>query len=247
MRRFLSVMGIVMMVAVVASCNKTETPENNPPSISSAPNGNARGCVGGSYFFTANVTDPDGDSVAVRFDFGDGTISGWTNYFMPPNENRGTSHTYSEPGTYSVRAQAKDAHGALSEWSPPHQITIEVFPFAITSQSYPDTADLNAAVQAEFGSDYRLADWNDVKSWCSSHSASEFITMLNWQAGREHSLLVTWNGESYYHGWRHYFMTRVDHTPPSNYLIHDDIEDNYIVLGSWSPVTMHALAVKSSK
>ena len=248
MRRFLNAVGGGMVLIVLASCGKNAvTPKNNPPEISTAPQGVSSGYVGQNYFFTAEVTDPEGDSVAVRFDFGDGTVSDWTAYFLPPNENMGSSHAYSEAGTYTVKAQAKDTHGAMSEWSPPHQVTIEVFPFAITAHAYDDSDDLNAAVQSEFGPDYRVADWNDVKDWCSTHSAYKFISILNWQSGESHSLLVTWNGESYYEGWRHYYMTRVDHNPPPGYLVHDDIEDNYIVLGSWSPVTMHVLGIKEGR
>ncbi len=231
---------IISVFVLLAFCGKEAA--NDPPSIRGI-QGPRTGYVGRPCSYTATASDPENDEVAVRFDWGDDEVSEWTSFFPPDVGSAGFSHTYTAAGTYQIRAQAKDTLGNLSEWSAPITVTIEEFPFKMTQSAYPDGSDLVAAVQAEFGTDYTVADWNDVKSWCASHSAGDFIDLLGWQLGEEHSLLVLWNGEGYWNG-RHYFITRFDHNPPAGYLIHDDIDNNHIVLGSWSPVSMRILAIK---
>ncbi len=119
------------------------------------------------------------------------------------------------------------------------------FPFKITTQTYNETDNLDQAVQNEFGSNYKIADWNDVVNYCQSHSASQFIGKLStWQVG--YSLFVTRDGAHFWGGTnRHYFITRHDHNLPGNYLSHSNIENHYIDLGSWYNVSMKILAVKN--
>ncbi len=230
----------ISVLMFLAFCGKETA--NDPPSIQGI-QGPRSGYVGQSYDYSATVSDPENDRVAVRFDWGDGEVSEWSFFFSPDVGAAGFSHTFTAAGTYQIRAQAKDTLGNISDWSDPVTVTIEEFPFRITRSAYPDSSDLVADVQAEFGTDYTVADWNDVKNWCAAHSADDFIELLDWELGEQYSLLVLWNGEGYWNG-RHYFMTRFDHNPPVGYLIHDDIDDNHIVLGSWSPVSMRILAVK---
>jgi hypothetical protein len=54
--------------------------------------------------------DPDGDSISIRFDWNDGDTSGWSNYFVS-GETIKVSHIWQNPGTYSVKAQARDKKG----------------------------------------------------------------------------------------------------------------------------------------
>jgi len=119
------------------------------------------------------------------------------------------------------------------------------FPFKITQGYYSENDNLEDAVQSEFGNNYRIADWNDVVSYCQTHSAQAFIDQLNWELGEENSLMVTWNGEHFWDwGNRHYYISRFDHNVPSHYLVHDDIEDGYITLGSWYNLHMRVLAIR---
>ena len=79
--------------------------------------------VNESVTFTASATDPDGDNVAIRFDWGDGNTSNWSSY-VSSGQSVSMSHTYTNAGTYYVKAQARDVNGALSGWSSAHEIVI---------------------------------------------------------------------------------------------------------------------------
>ncbi len=88
---------------------------NNPPSTPSIPSGPASGNSGTVYSYSASATDPDGDQVKYRFDWGDGTVS------QTALVNSGTSasayHSWSASGTYLVKAAAIDSKGASSGYS----------------------------------------------------------------------------------------------------------------------------------
>jgi PKD domain len=89
---------------------------SRPPNTPSVPVGPSVGDPNNPYTFSSSATDPDGDNIAIRFDWGDGDSSSWSS-----NVSSGTlvslSHTYSYTGTYHVKAQAKDVYGNLSDWS----------------------------------------------------------------------------------------------------------------------------------
>ncbi len=94
-----------------------------PPETPTTPTGPTVGVTDSSYTFVAGANHPDGDDVAIRCAWGEGDTSGWSEYVLPsvPAE---MSHAWSTPGTYVVRAQARDTHGLTSQWSDPHDITI---------------------------------------------------------------------------------------------------------------------------
>ncbi len=96
---------------------------NNPPNTPQTPSGLSSGQVNVSYNFTTSTTDPDGDSVAYQFDWGDGNQSNWSS-FLPSGTSITMAKSWSNAGTYSIKARAKDKKGAISGWSDGHQITI---------------------------------------------------------------------------------------------------------------------------
>jgi len=103
---------------------KTTIAENRPPDIPGAPQGPSTGIPGEVYDFMANTTDPDGDLIAYRFDWGDGTYSNWTE-FVPSGAVVTVPYSWDDAGSYEVRVKAKDIHNAESpSWSPPHTIII---------------------------------------------------------------------------------------------------------------------------
>jgi len=96
---------------------------NSPPYTPSTPEGPDRGNPYVPYVFSCNAGDPDGDSIRVRFAWGDDDTSDWSE-LVP---NRGTVSQvwyYSYMREYEVRAQAMDVHGATSAWSEPLEIDI---------------------------------------------------------------------------------------------------------------------------
>ena len=98
------------------SDNLTVNVENRPPLKPSKPSGPEKVKVGKYYKYTARTTDPDGDDIYYKFDWGDGDTSDW----LGPKKSGETitaEHSWSEKGTYEVRVKAKDIYGAESEWS----------------------------------------------------------------------------------------------------------------------------------
>ncbi len=104
---------------------------NSRQNVPSTPSGPAAGTAGVPYEYRTTAIDSDGDEVQVRFDW-DGSYSSWS-----PLASSGTTfitnHAWSTPGTYHVKAQAKDEHGASSRWSSALIVTI------IGSNSPPST------------------------------------------------------------------------------------------------------------
>ena len=96
---------------------------NQPPNTPSAPTGDDSGTPNTPYTFTATTTDPDGDQVAFKFDWGDGSESDWTSY-VDSGSSASKSHSWSTEDTYYVKVKAKDTYNAESGWSAGHSITI---------------------------------------------------------------------------------------------------------------------------
>lgn len=96
---------------------------NNPPNIALKPSGSSTGKVYVSYHYYTAATDPDGDLVRYRFDWGDGTYSTWSPLY-PSGTLATTYHYWPQPGSYQVRAQAMDEYGAQGMWSQPLLVTI---------------------------------------------------------------------------------------------------------------------------
>jgi hypothetical protein len=120
--RFL-VMGILILVSMLdMTCKK----RNQPPGAPSIPSGPVSGRKSDSLRFSTMAEDPDGDSVSVRFDWGDSTMSNWS-ALVPSRDSVVMTHAWQRLGTYSIRAQAKDAKETASAWSGEHQIIVASF------------------------------------------------------------------------------------------------------------------------
>ncbi len=104
----LSVVGIILF----AGCKKP----NHAPDAPAVPSGPTSCAVGVSYTFSSSATDPDGDDVAIRFDWGDGDTSDWSPY-VASGDTVTMSHAWSAYASYNVKAQSKDRRSAGSPWS----------------------------------------------------------------------------------------------------------------------------------
>ncbi len=101
----------VALVAVF-SCTK----KNHAADVPTVPVGRDSCFTDTTYTFTTIATDPDGDSVAVRFDWGDSTVSDWSG-LSASGDTVAITHAWSDTGTYEVRAQARDKELQSSDWS----------------------------------------------------------------------------------------------------------------------------------
>jgi hypothetical protein len=107
---------LVAAVVLVSGCKKKSF-------YAEVPSGPESGRTGAVLAFTSSATDPGGDSVAIRFDWGDGDTSGWTAW-LAGGAVATDSHSWSTPDTFQVCAQAKNASGAISDWSKYHTVAI---------------------------------------------------------------------------------------------------------------------------
>lgn len=91
------------------------------------------GVAGVPLTFKATSEDPDGDSVAFMFDWGDTTTKVWTNY-ISSGETIPVSHTYADSDSYAVKARAQNGKGRESGWSGRHLLQL-----AGRGPGYPDS------------------------------------------------------------------------------------------------------------
>jgi len=124
----------------------------NPPIIE----GSTEGDAGTEYVYKFLIYDPDNNPVQVFVDWGDGT-SGWS-YEAASGQRIWLYHTWSEEGTYIIKAKARDVLGEESNWTtmevimpfsyePPHfhfiNWLLERFPNAFPILRYLLAVDLH--------------------------------------------------------------------------------------------------------
>ncbi len=101
--------------------------------------------------YNTSTTDPDtGDTVQYRFDWdaqGTHAYSNWTS-LMSPGQQISVSHTWTIPGIYTVKAQARDSHGAYSTWSDGIIVTVQ------SNNQPPNTPSINGPKQGRTGQQY---------------------------------------------------------------------------------------------
>ncbi|MEO0126628.1 MAG: hypothetical protein ABIL44_02620 [candidate division WOR-3 bacterium] len=113
---------LLAILFLIESLMLTTCKSNRPPETPSIPSGPDSGVVDNYTFFTWS-SDPDGDSIAIKFDWGDGNESNWSP-LVGSGDTVSMIHFYGEQGSYAIRAKAKDAKNLESEWSEPHILTI---------------------------------------------------------------------------------------------------------------------------
>lgn len=93
------------------------------PMTPNPPNGPTSGKTNAQQTYTASTTDPDGDALSYKFDWGDGTESGWTTP-VESGTPASANHTWRLKGTYNIKVKAKDTGGLESDWSEPLPVTM---------------------------------------------------------------------------------------------------------------------------
>ena len=68
------------------------------------------------YIYNFEATDPQEEEVYFYIDWGDGTIQDWTGPFSSDDPEIFT-HTWTESGSYLIKAKAKDTNGYESDWA----------------------------------------------------------------------------------------------------------------------------------
>ncbi len=107
---------VLVEVGTASWCPACPVPsdgENNPPSAPEI-DGPTSGKVGIKYDYILRSTDPDGDNVSYCIQWGDNTEMCIGPFAS--GENVTANHTWFKRGVFTIKAQAKDTHGAVSDW-----------------------------------------------------------------------------------------------------------------------------------
>lgn len=115
------------LVSVWSSAHAVQVAEPHAPDTPTVPSGPTQVVRNSLATFSSSATDPDGDSVCIRFHWGDGDTSNWSRY-VGSGASVSDTHRWSSADTYEVRAQAKDRPGLASDWSAPHAVAITDLP-----------------------------------------------------------------------------------------------------------------------
>ena len=88
---------------------------NNPPETPSI-DGPTSGRTGKMYEYTFLAADSNENDISYFIDWGDDTSTGWTE-FIASETSVSAKHTWAEQNTFTIKAKAKDIHGAESDWA----------------------------------------------------------------------------------------------------------------------------------
>ncbi len=146
MRRIVIVCIVVLMGMVLFFDCKNK---NKAPDTPAIPTGPVSGIINMLYYFSSVANDPDGDSIAIRIDWGDEDTSEWNNFLVTGTKDS-INHSWSAVGSYGIRAQAKDIKGKTSAWSSAYNFIVSKGGWTKTyGGAYNDVG--NSVLQADDG------------------------------------------------------------------------------------------------
>ena len=123
---------LICSVLAVVACRSV----NHAPDPPVALTGPALGYIDSTYSFTTSASDPDADSVFIRFDWGNGDTSDWS-LLAASGETVACAYSWPDSTTFQVSAQAMDIGGLRSVWSASHQVHVEDARLGTARWSYP--------------------------------------------------------------------------------------------------------------
>lgn len=110
-------------------------------------------------------------------------------------------------------------------------ISFEPANYQLTSANYQWNSNWNEKCKQEYGADAEVGDWNDLES-AYNVMGSDWRTWLN-DLGWSGSYFLERGGQQYHTSGRAYFGTLHEGDVPGYYAVHDDIDSNWMSLGSW--------------
>ena len=159
---------------------------NLPPEKPTPPSGPTIGYIGVSYNYSTSTTDPNNDTIKYGWDWnGDGTVDQWTP-LLNPGMTISTAHTFTSPGTYTIKVMAEDEHRAQSIFSdalsvnimsnPPNKPTTPTG----SSSGKPGTTYTywSSAVDPDGDRVSLLFDWGDgsTSGWIGAYESGQTIS-----------------------------------------------------------------------
>ena len=161
-------------------------------STPSIPSGTANGIITVGYdYSTGGSVSNLGHPVEYRFDWGDGTYSNWSS-------SMSVSKSWSSPGTYAVKAQARCANdtNTISNWSPELAVDITA-PIALQSPSNEaifnvcslyslptfswTIEEVFKSYEIQFSSDENFVSSTTVKVKVSRTVTQKIVTSTTWK------------------------------------------------------------------
>ena len=115
-------------------------------------------------FISEGSTDPNGDSIFYKWHWDDGTTSEWIGTYNSGSSVT-TTHTYTKPGVYNVRLEAKDEHGAWSGLSE-NSFNEMIYPEGKIIINYPNSND-----------QWRQGDIHEINWDCSGYTG-DFVKII---------------------------------------------------------------------
>ena len=94
----------------------------NPPNKPNTPQGKTSGKTGEEYNYQTSTTDPNGNQIFYKWDWGD-EITEWDGPY-DSGETITASHIWNEQGDYQIKVKAKNTYDKESEWSDPLSISM---------------------------------------------------------------------------------------------------------------------------
>jgi len=189
--KYLRLLAFLAAMMLLSGCRR-----NQAPYQAAVPSGPSSGLPDDLLAFRSSASDPDDDSVAIRFDWGDGDTSAWrlTARGIPVAD----SHSWTASDTYLVRAQARDAREVRSEWSDPHSLAIvhtppELWLSGARNLVADDTFKLDVTLFAAEGESAAVrVSWGDgdTTGWSEFFPSDDYTRLLH-QFGDTGNYLVT--------------------------------------------------------
>ncbi len=137
------------------------------------------------YTFTLVSTDPEDEMVYYYIDWGDGEIENWIGPY-PSGEEKIFKHSWTETGSYLIKAKAKDVHNVEGNWSEPFFINIS-HPPGTPIIAGPKNGDVGVEYPYTFvASDpdgdkvFFWIDWGDgspAVEWLGPYLSGEVVTV----------------------------------------------------------------------
>ena len=149
---------------------------NSPPATPTL-TCDATGETGQQLSFDVSAADPEGDSLRYGFDWVNaGSINAWvpTSGYVPSGTAENVKHSWSAPGTYTVKVLAEDTNGGQSAWAP-CTVTITAPPPQVSCVATPnpattaDTVTMTPIITNGSGN-YTYA-WTDSSGFSSTSAA----------------------------------------------------------------------------
>ena len=167
----------------------TTTGVNQPPNQPTTPTGPTSLNVSQSGSYSTDANDPDGDQIQYRFDWDANGVHDYSNWstLVPSGSTVNMSHAWKAPGTYVIKAQARDSNLLMSSFS--SGLTIFVFsggnqPPNTPNVSGPAQGKINVATKYNFTTTdpennevFYFIDWGDQtnSSWIGPYLSGDII------------------------------------------------------------------------